>query len=70
MAMTFREVRAARCDCGDESHEIFVDYSDCGGDGVTLKQMSLEQDSEINWISLTPKQVDQLIGALLEYQSR
>ena len=70
MSVTWGEVYEAKCSCGDDSHQVFVDLFDCDGRGVTLKQMSLEEDSEINWISLTDRQVAALVELLLDYQNR
>ncbi len=63
MSTNCAEIKRRKCDCGDAILDIYVDYFDCGGHGVTLKQ-------DMTWIPLCDSMVADLVDALIEYQNR
>ena len=62
MSANFAVIKRRVCDCGDAIPDIDVDYFDCGGHGVTLKQ-------DMTWIPLCDSMVADLVDALIEYQN-
>ena len=64
MSATIAEIKDEVCSgCGDRLGEVYVDYLDCGGLGVTLKAGG-------GWVDLSPQMIADLVDVLIEWQNR
>jgi hypothetical protein len=63
MSSTFEEIKGRKCDgCGDSISPVYVDYMDCGGEGLILK-------ADEPWVYLSPQMVADLVDALVKWQN-
>ena len=63
MSTTIATIKGCNCSCGDAIENVYVDYFDCGGYGLTLKTSK-------DWVPLSPQMVADLVDALIDYQNK
>ena len=70
MSTTLAEIKGRECNCGDYVEGIYVDYLDCGGNGLTLKRHYMGREIESESIDIPDGMIADLVDILIEYQNR